>query len=169
MNISPSNSKLQTTFELPNTKDQDFYQEHFRKRDVLSTLLPEDLNHRAFSRYGNVDVQQNTFTSSTDQEILDPKKQDVEIVDPKRDIPDREFPEQEEDDEDQTPDQIVPEEDNHYLTDDEGDIIKVPSQELDTFYLGGHADMENTTSFKEEFPKSDPPKKKYQKPEMKLL
>lgn len=69
---------------------------------------------------------QNSFKAVADQEILDPKKQDVEIVDPKRDIPDKEFPEQEEDDEDQTPEKIVPQEDKYFLIDKEGDIIQKP-------------------------------------------
>jgi hypothetical protein len=62
----------------------------------------------------------------------------VEIADPKRDIPDREFPEQEKDDEDKTSDQIVPKEDKHYLTDDEGDIIEAPAREIEKPFLFGY-------------------------------
>ncbi|MFN4000432.1 hypothetical protein [Algoriphagus sp.] len=128
MYIITSNSKLQTPFELPNSVDQDSSNQHYRRSDFSRTLLPEDpyQNNRTFNMKSSVPRPQNSFKAVADQEILDPKKQDVEIVDPKRDIPDKEFPEQEEDDEDQTPEKIVPQEDKYFLIDKEGDIIQKP-------------------------------------------
>jgi hypothetical protein len=158
MNNTPSNSKLSTPFELPGTIDQDSTKQHARRPDVRSSLLPDDLdlNHRALNRNIHLDDRENPFTSEKDQEILDPKKQDVEIVDPKRDFPDKEFPEQEKEDEVQTPEKIIPKEVEHFITNDEGDIIKEPTREVDDPYRPGHGNQENVPPMEEEFPKSDP-------------
>lgn len=158
MNNTPSNSKLSTPFELPGTIDQDSTKQNYRRPDVHSSLLPEDLgqNHRVLNRNSHLDDQENPFNSETDQEILDPKKQDVEIVDPKRDFPDKEFPEQEKEDEVQTPEKIIPKEGKHFITNDEGDIIIEPTRELDDPYRPGHSNQENIPPIEEEFPLPDP-------------
>lgn len=130
MKFNSPHSKLQTPFELPSTVVQKSTRTDNRRRDAHSTLLSEDMGQNSHDLYRDsiVVVKKNIFPTETNQEILDPKKQDVEITDPKRDLPEREFPSQEKDDQDQTPDKIVPEEDQHYLIDEEGDIIREPTQ-----------------------------------------
>lgn len=126
MYIITSNSKLQTPFEMPSTEGQNPSNLPYRKSDFHSTLIPEDpyQNHRASYMKSPVDDLRNSFSSETDEEILDPKKQNVEIIDPKRDFPDREFPEKEGEDLEQFPEKIVPQADKYFLIDEEGDIIK---------------------------------------------
>jgi hypothetical protein len=158
MNTTPSNSKLSTPFELPGTIDQDSTKQHARRPDVRSSLLPDDLdlNHRALNLNIHLDDRENPFTSEKDQEILDPKKQDVEIVDPKRDFPDKEFPEQEKEDEVQISEKIIPKEVEHFITNDEGDIIKEPTRELNDSYRPRHSNQGNIPAIEEEFPQPDP-------------
>jgi hypothetical protein len=138
MNITPSNSKLQTTFELPSPMDKEFSTTAFESRNFRSSLLPEDQirKHDAHNPSNDSNFQQNLSPTARDQEIVDPKKQDVEIVDPKREFPEKEFPKQERNDKDQTPEKIVPKADKYFLIDVEGNIIEAPNRETEKpFFL----------------------------------
>lgn len=102
MSITSSHSKLQTFFQMPSTDDPDSTDRYLRKTNFHSTLLHEDMdqNYQVVNGFSKTDSYQNTVAQEQQQKILDPERQDVEINDPKRGLPEREFPGEKDEDED---------------------------------------------------------------------
>jgi hypothetical protein len=155
MSSKPSNSSPSTDTLLKIRQEPS--RNNYRRRDFDSEILSEDMAKtiHADHQNRNLDDKQNTPPTEKDREILDPKKQDQEIVDPERKITEREFPQQEET-EDINPEKIVPKTDIYYLTDEEGDIIKEPTRELDDPYRPGQTHRKNSPPIKKESPNPQP-------------
>lgn len=153
MSITPSKSEPKPSSETPTKISQEPSKNYFRRRDFDSTLFSQDMapNFQALYRNSNLDSQPNSLAQERDREILDQEKEEEEILDSERKHPVREFPEQTDSEEIKT-DLIVPKEDQYYLIDEEGDIIKEPSKENEDKFQPIQVDPKTNPPIKRDSP-----------------
>jgi hypothetical protein len=96
-----------------------------------------------------MDDQHHTPTNESGQEDLEPRKQAEKVSNPNGIEPDSNghIPE---DQKEFDPNKEIPEE-NNYLVDEEGSIIKEPTREVDDPYRPGHGSKEDMLPIKKDF------------------
>lgn len=156
MNTTRSNSNYQPSVERQAPQNEVATQSHYRRRSFISIhgLHYLDQSYQAFIQSCKVDDKQNPQTAERDKDHVDQEKATEKVSDPdgiKQDT-NGHLPE---DEKEIDPNKEIPEEDN-YLVDEEGSIIKEPTREVDDPYRPGHDDEDALPSKQEELP--DPKK-----------
>ena len=138
MTTTNVNSDSSAVLENQTPKNQVATQSHYRRRNYDSVLYfyHLDLNHQNFFQNCKMDDQQvPSKKKDSDQEQEDRSVE--KVSDPNRIHTDTEghLPE---DEKQPDPYKEIEEEENNYLVDEEGSIIKEPTREVDDPYRPGH-------------------------------
>lgn len=150
MNETPSNSEFQPPFEDQAQKNQVIKQSHYRRRDTHIKVYPNPLGRSTQTVFQSSKMDDQHFTKSSGRKDLEPYQQGEQVSDPNginHDVNGH----RPEDLKEIDPNKEVPE-DNNYLVDEDGSIIKEPTRELDDPYRPGHADKNNVPPIEKEFP-----------------
>lgn len=156
MNEAPFNSEFQSPQEDQTQTNQVTMQSQFRRRDTHIKVYPNHLgrNTETIIQNGKMDDQHHTPTNESEQKDLEPGKQAEKISNPNGIEPDPDDY-RPEDEKEFDPNKEIPEE-NNYLVDEEGSIIREPTREVDDPYRPGHGFKDekfpNTTKFPISYP-----------------
>ncbi|SEG16836.1 hypothetical protein [Algoriphagus boritolerans] len=155
MNETPSNSAFQPQAEDQTQSNQVTTQSHYRRRNSHNKVNPNHLggNTQTVIQSSKMDDQHHTPTNESGQEELKPRKQAEKVSNPNGIEPDS-HGHKPEDQKEFDPKKEIPEEDN-YLVDEEGSIIKEPTRELDDPYRPGHGSKKGMPPIKKDFSISD--------------
>lgn len=157
MNVdTPFNSEFQSPNEGRAQNNQVTTQSHYRRRDTHIKVYPNHLggNTQTVFQSSKMDDQHHTPTSESGQEDRESQIPKVKISDANGvETDDRgHLPE---DEKEFDPNKKIPEEEN-YLVDEEGSIVKEPTREADDSYRPGHGTKEYVPPMEKEYLKTDP-------------